>query len=104
MNLSQILYNWNLAKKKADEIEDEINRYKKLIAKEMNSREVNKLSEGGFTVSRRRISKSYLTKDSVPVDIWNRYSTKCAFDAYFLTKEKVEVKKEKKERKRSRSR
>jgi hypothetical protein len=104
MNIGQILKDWNYAKKKADEIEEEISKYKKLIAKEMNSREVNKLTEDCFTVSRRRISKSYLTKDSVPVDIWNKYATKCAFDAYFLTKEKEVKKQVKKEKKRSRSR
>ncbi len=94
MNIGQILKDWNYAKKRLDEIEEEISKYKKLIAKEMNAREVNKLSEAGYSVSRRRITKSYLTKDSVPSDIWNRYSTKCSFDAFFLAaeKEKKEVK------------
>lgn len=99
MNIGQILKDWNYAKKRAEEIEEEIAKYKRLITKEMNSRDVNKLAENGFSVSRRRISKTYLTKDSVPSDIWNKYATKCSYDAYFLT----EVK-EKKERKRTKSR
>jgi hypothetical protein len=100
MNFGEILSEWYDTKKKLEELEEKITKYKSIISKEMNSKDINHITESGFTVSRRRISKSYLTKESVPSDIWNRYATRCSYDAFFLTREKPEkIKKEKLEKK-----
>jgi hypothetical protein len=105
MNFGEILSEWYDTKKKLESLEEQITKFKSIISKEMNYKDINQLTDGGFTVSRRRISKSYLTKENVPSDIWNKYATKCSYDAFFLTREKVEKEKKiKKEKTRKGSR
>lgn len=86
MELEIILEKWHDAKKKVEEYEDKINKYKSQIMKEMNRLGKDKISTDEFTVSRRRNVKRYLSKDSVPKEIWKQYSTECSYDAFFLKK------------------
>ena len=86
--MSEILEKWAEAKEKLEKLEERIAKYKALISKEMNQKNVDKLSYGNYTVSRRRNTRTYLTKESVPENIWKQYSTKCSFDAFFLTRNK----------------
>ena len=85
-NTGEILQKWYSAKEKLEILEEKIKKYKLAIAKEMNKKEVDKISEKGFVVSRRRNTRSYLTKDNVPAAIWKEYATKSHYDAFFLTK------------------
>lgn len=86
MDLEITLKKWHDAKNKLDLLEEKIKKYKAIINKEMNRQNVDKLSSKEFTVTRRRNTRTYITKDSVPNEIWKEYSTKCSYDAYFLTK------------------
>jgi hypothetical protein len=86
MENEKILEKWYEAKKKIEDLEDRINEYKNKITKEMNTKNIDKIQTENFCVSRKRNTRSYLTKDNVPVDIWNKYSTRSSFDAFYLTK------------------
>jgi hypothetical protein len=86
MSLEKTLEKWYSAKEKLAILEEKINKYKLEITREMNRKNVDKISAGGFTVSRRRNTRTYLSKESVPADIWKEYSTRCSFDAFFLVK------------------
>lgn len=83
----KILHKWYEAKKKVEELEEKIKRYKLDITKRMNSKETDKLSSNGYTVSRRRNSRSYVTKESLPSNLWKEYSTKCHYDSYHLVRD-----------------
>jgi hypothetical protein len=85
-NLQNTLNKWNEAKKNLEIIEEKIKKYKNIVAKEMNTRETDKLSIGNYTVTRRRNTRAYITKENIPDDIWQKYSTKCSYDAFFLVK------------------
>ena len=85
MNIGETLRKWDDAKKKMEILDEKIKRYKNSIAKEMNKQNIDRLSEDGFTVTRRRNTRTYLTKDNVPSDIWKEYSTKCSFDSFFIS-------------------
>ena len=52
----------------------------------MNRKDVDRLTAGGFTVTRRRNTRTSLSKDNVPTEIWKEYSTRISYDAFFLTK------------------
>lgn len=105
MNFGEILSEWYETKKKQEILEEKILKFKSMITKEMNIRNIDKISENNFIVSRRRISKSYVTKENIPKDLWDKYSIKCSYDAFFLTKsqekkpEKNQTKKIKKNKK-----
>lgn len=86
MNIGETLRKWYDSKKKMEILEEKIKKYKNVISKEMNKKELDKLSEDGFTVQRRRNTRSYLSKENVPSSIWKEYSTRLSYDAYFITK------------------
>lgn len=88
MNLEEVVEKWDEAREKLDILEKKLQKYKTIIAKEMNNKNTDKLSIGRFHVSRRRNTRTYMSKESVPVNIWKEYATKCSYDAFFLTKNK----------------
>jgi len=85
-DLAEMLKKWHEAKDKMDLLEGKIKKYKLAVLHEMNRKNVDKLEAGGFTVTRRRNTRSYLSKDSVPSEIWKEYSTRTSYDAFFLVK------------------
>lgn len=80
------LEKWYSSKQKMRVLEERIERYRQAIAKELNSKGVSTLSGGDYTVTRRRNVKTTLSKDSVPKEIWDKYSKKSSYDAFFLKK------------------
>ena len=70
MDIENILRKWDESRKKVEILEEKLKKYKSIIAKEMNKKEIDRLSAGGYTVTRRRNTRSYLSKDSVPKEIW----------------------------------
>lgn len=86
MDIENTLRKWDEARKKIEILEEKLKKYKGIIAKEMNKREVDRLSASGYTVTRRRNTKTFLSKDNVPAEIWKEYSTRSSYDAFFLTK------------------
>ena len=87
-DLETILSKWNDDKKKLETLEHRINKYKLKITKEMNSKDIDKISTSNYTVTRRRNTRTYVTRENLPEDIWKKYSTRCSFDALFLSKNK----------------
>jgi hypothetical protein len=87
-DLETILSKWNDDKKKLEILESRINKYKVKITKEMNSKDTDKISTNNYTVTRRRNTRTYVTRENLPEDIWKKYSTRCSFDALFLSKNK----------------
>lgn len=86
MDLGETLHKWYEAKKKMDILETKIKRYKLDITREMNKRDVDKLSQDGYSVTRRRNTRSYVTKESLPASLWKEYSTRCNYDSYYLVR------------------
>lgn len=86
MNIGETLRKWDEAKRKMEVLEEKVKKYKNIVSKEMNKKEVDRLSADGFSVQRRRNTRSYLSKENVPSDIWKKYSTRLSYDAFFLTK------------------
>lgn len=87
-DLERILSKWDDAKKKLENIEQEISTYKLKVTKEMNSKDTDKISTDNYTVIRRRNTRAYVTKDNLPEDIWKKYSTRCSYDAFYISRNK----------------
>jgi hypothetical protein len=85
-SLENILYKWDEAKKTLESLEEKIKKYKLIITKEMNNKDTDKLSIGDYTVTRRRNTRTYVSKETLPANIWKEYSTRCSYDAFFLVK------------------
>jgi hypothetical protein len=83
-----ILEKWYNAKQELKELENQIEKYKRKIEKELNKEQVEKLSFDDYSVSRKRMSRSYISKESVPKEIWDKYKVTCHFDTYYVKKNK----------------
>ncbi len=86
MDSSKILEKWYKAKKQVAELEEKIKKYKLQITREMNHQNTDEISDSKYTVKRRRATRSYVTKDSLPIDIWKEYSCRCNYDVFVLKK------------------
>lgn len=85
-NLDTILEKWQSAKKKISILEDKIEKYKKHISKTMYSQETVHLSGETYTVEKRKNTRNYLSKDSVPKEIWEKYKITSTYDSFVIKK------------------
>lgn len=86
MDIEEILKKWDSSKEKLVILEKKIEKYKGIISKEMNKKNTDRLSTGNYNVQRRRNTRSFLSKENVPADIWKEYSTKSSYDSFYLSK------------------
>jgi len=83
--MEKILEKWHRAKEAKEELEEKIARYKQEISKEMSRRNTDTISEGRYSVTRRRTTRTSLSKENVPESIWQQYHTRSTFDVFLLT-------------------
>lgn len=88
MDIDNTLEKWSDAKKKIDVLEEKIKKYKSMVSKEMNSKGVDKITSAKYTVSRRRNTRTTMSKEAVPEEIWKQYSTRSSYDAFFIIENK----------------
>ena len=86
--IDNTLQKWHETKKKIELLEEKLQRYKAIVTKELNKIGSDKLSSGDFSVTRRRTTRTSLSKDNVPEHIWKEYSTRSSFDVLVLSKKK----------------
>lgn len=84
--LDTLLHRWTEAKAKIKELEVKCEKYKKLTDKMMRKNETNTLSSSRYTVTRRDITKTSISKQSVPDKIWEKYSVRVSYPAFYLQK------------------
>ena len=87
-DIDYLMDNWYQAKQEISELEKKCEKYKRLANKIMNSQETNKLYNSDYSLSRRDMTRSTLTKKDVPIDIWDKYSKECTYSSFYLTKRK----------------
>ena len=84
MDIDTILEKWDNAKKQNALYEKECERYKDAVQRYMKKKNINKINGTSYTVSKRSNTRQQLSKQSVPPDIWDRYSTRITYDTYYL--------------------
>ena len=74
-DIEDFLEEWNDTRKELARLERKLNTMKTRAGRIMDSRDVNSLRAGCFTLRRRRQTTTTMKKRNVPNDVWNRYST-----------------------------
>jgi hypothetical protein len=92
MNTNELLESWWKWREIKLEAEKKLNKYKKKIEKMMERENSNKIQSGKYIVSRRKMHTTRLSKQNVPKDVWERYSTTTEYNTFTIK----EVKKNKK--------
>lgn len=84
--LDALLHRWSETKSKLKELETKCEKYKKLADKMMRKNNSNALTGSKYTVSKREITKTTISKQSVPPNIWEKYHTRVSYPAFYLQK------------------
>lgn len=87
-DIDTLLEKWYDTKEKIAEMQKRLEKYKKLADKIMNSEDKESIVTRDFTLQRREMTRTTISKEDVPTDIWNKYSHKCTFKSYYLTPNK----------------
>ena len=88
MNIDTVLEEWNNAKERKAYYEKECDKYKDAVERYMNKKESDKISGRHYSVNRRHTTRQTISKKSVPVDVWNKYSVRTTYDSYYISKNK----------------
>ena len=84
MNIDELLENWWKYREIKLEAEKKLSKYKKKIEKIMERENSNKIQSGKYVVSKRKTHATRLSKQNVPEDIWERYSTTTEYNTFTI--------------------
>jgi isopropylmalate/homocitrate/citramalate synthase len=71
--LEKLFKEWNKLKIQLKKFETEEERIKKLIHKQMDIENTNKLETKNYTCTRKNMIRETLSKAAVPRDVWEQY-------------------------------
>jgi len=85
-DIIQLLEHWSNTKEKISKLEEQLEKYKKLATKIMDSNELSTLESQDFILKRRNQDRTFVTKSLLPKDIWDQYAKKSTFTVFTITK------------------
>ena len=85
IDINDLLDNWYKAKQEISILENKCDKYKKVCEKLMDKLEKNSLTSTYYSLKKIDITKSTISKNNVPVDIWDTYSKKTKYSSFYLT-------------------
>lgn len=88
MDLNEMLQKWNDAKKNKSFYEKECDKYKEAVERYMEKKEKENIIGLNFTVDKRYVTRTQISKQTVPENIWSQYSKKFTYTVYRLKKNK----------------
>lgn len=83
--IDNLLEKWASDKEKLAKLEKRIEKYKKIASELMDEEDTDILSGSDYFLKKRKQTRSTITKNDVPSEIWNQYSRKFSFYAYYLS-------------------
>jgi hypothetical protein len=84
----QLLVKWAKAKEEKEMLEKKIEKYKRHAEKYMEQNKTDIIVSESFSLQRKQMTKSTITKANVPKEIWNQYSHTSSYPAFYLKKTK----------------
>ena len=87
-NIDDILEKWEECKNQASYYEKESEKYKKAVQDYMTKKDKNTISGKIYTVSRRNNTREQLSKNNIPIELWQKYCNRFSYMSYHLKKNK----------------
>lgn len=84
-DIAILLEHWTDAKAEISELEKKIEKYKRLANRIMDQKGAETVSSTQYTLARKNISRSTISKRDVPEQVWEKYSKKCSYPAYYIS-------------------
>ena len=86
-DIDNLLENWYISKQELVSLEKKIEKYKKYAHMIMTDNDIV-LSNSKYTLTKRDMSRTILSKDDVPRDIWCKYSKNISYPMFIVRKKK----------------
>jgi hypothetical protein len=80
-----LLQKWSEAKNEIINLEKKIEKYKRIASSIMDQQGNNTVSSDDYTLRRKEMSRTTISKKNVPQDVWNKYSKLSKYKAYYLS-------------------
>jgi len=88
-DIENLLVQWARAKEEIAKQEKRIEKFKKLANRILDGQDEKSIRGDEYTLTRRDMSRTTITKHDVPDQIWEKYARPCTYQAYFLSKNKT---------------
>jgi hypothetical protein len=85
-DIDELLKKWYETKQEISLLEAKCEKYKKYADKIMKDTNNTIISNSYYTLQRKEMSRSSVSKKNMPSELWNKYCTKSTFNTYNLTK------------------
>lgn len=86
--MDDVLEKWYETKEKIEILKEKLEKYRNLVIYEMEKKGENKVENKFYSVQRKKMKKTYVSKDSLPSDIWKKYSISVSYDCLTIKKRK----------------
>ena len=102
IDIDELLQKWYETKAEIATLEKKCEKYKRCSEKIMENMNKNLLSTSKFILKKVDMTRNTISKNDVPVEIWNKYSKETSFSSFYLTSisEDKKVKKSRKSKKK----
>jgi hypothetical protein len=87
-DIGTLLEKWFNTKQQIHILEEKCKLYKSHVAKVMNTNNRNVISKNGYIAEKRFGTRETIDKDRMPPDLWNRYSKRTTYEAYYISEKK----------------
>ena len=88
-DIDNLLEKWHDAKEQISALEKKCEKYKKYSDLIMTHKNTDNLSNDNYTLTKRDMNRTILSKDDVPKDVWNKYSKSISYPMFIIKKKKT---------------
>jgi len=87
-DVDTLLEKWHDTKEQISILEKRLEKYKKYAERIMDNEDKDEINNSNYSLTRRNMSRTTLSKDDLPKDIWNKYARNINYPMYILRKKK----------------
>jgi hypothetical protein len=91
--IEELLNNWNKIKENISMLEKKMEQCKHTAEKLMDNNNTDKLDSKLYTLERRELNRTSISKKDLPEEIWNRFSKESFYNVFYLTQKNKKIKK-----------
>lgn len=91
--IEELLNDWNKIKEHISILEKNMDKCKKIAEKIMDENNTDKIESKLFSLERKELNRTSISKKDLPEEIWNRFSKESFYNVFYLTKKNKKIKK-----------
>lgn len=82
--IKDLVKKWYESKRKSGEYEKIADKTKDIIVSYMEENELDTIRTDDYVVTKKSMSRNFLTKKDMPEEVWQKYSRNKVFDSYYI--------------------